>query len=54
VSLWASFHASACSRPPEPTTNTFIPASLVGRSVAISAFLVREKRVRQGRRKPEY
>jgi hypothetical protein len=23
--LWASFHASACSRPPDPTTSTFTP-----------------------------
>ena len=31
-SLWAIFHASACSRPPEPTMRTFTRASLIGLS----------------------
>ena len=30
--LWAIFHASACSRPPEPTMRTFTRASLIGAS----------------------
>lgn len=38
---WASFHASACSRPPPPTTNTVItivPERMTNASTLITAF----------------
>jgi len=37
---WASFQASACSRPPEPTTRTFTRPSVVTEGVPAGVLLL--------------